>query len=481
MVARDQQAAAGGLVGRVTDDRYQVIRKLSDHQLVWAYEARHVTFGRLVELEVLAPSLASNPAVRACFLRQARRASRLRHRGIVQVEHHGHTTNGSVYLASEPPPGVTLEAVLRRETKLPWMRVRGIALQLTAALSAAHRRSVLHLGLRPAVIHLWMDEAGNERVRISGLGMAEVGAEAQRHPTDDEGTMQLFGDGRYMPPEQMMRALGSVQADVYALGAVLYHMLTGVPPVSGANAFQVMARSGSMQIAPVRSKEPSVPQSVDVSLMRALALEASTRHESVYALELELDKVPAPAMGCDEPEGRAESPCAAPEDEDLPLAHVTPRPHATPSWVSAPAVPAGPPLLVSSRAVHVTTAQAPTMAQHASPGRQAEPWVPVPPWMGAKWADAPPAAMTPTRASEPVPYAATSTPPARILEPPVVGRPLPEPAAPDRTWIVAGIVGLIVAVIGVVVGLLLTDAPTPGRDEPDGRSAKTVGQERRQR
>lgn len=534
MVATAKQTDPDDLVDRVIEDRYEVLRKLGDSQLGWVYDARHVMLGRSVILEVLGPELARSESARACFLRQARQASRLRHRGIVEVEHQGNTPNGSVYMATEVLQGTTLEAVLRREKKLPWARVRGIALQLTAALKAAHRRSVVHMGLRPAVVHLWTDGDGRERVKVAGFGMGEVGVAVQGTgaPGSEEGAIaRLFGDGRYMPPEQLAEGRGSVQADVYALGAVLYHALTG-EPVARESVLQATPRQGSREVVPARRKDPAIPEAVEASLARALSMEAGNRHGGVHELERELVEVEAEAVGngevAEEAPGAPEEATAAgmelssPESElvgppllvsskrvavvreeeattMLPRSHIGPREEATtmlpqmPLWrAGAPAVEATERLAVE----HMLAASRPaTGASHAPmamrlpaaatparlPSLEARPAIPTmqsQPVLGQSRPTA--SAMQVMHPPGPIPTAATSPPPPRAFEP-MHGRPLPDPAPPDRTWLVAIAAAVLVAVGGVVVGIVIANASEPDREERGNRSSKAGEQDQRRR
>lgn len=505
------------LVGRVIEDRYEVLRKLGESQLGGIYEAKHVTLGRPVTIEVLGPALASSEAARACFLRQARQASRLRHRGIVEVEHQGATPNGSVYLASEPLPGTTLDAVLRRETKLPWSRARGIALQIAAALKAAHRRSVVHQGLRPGLVHLWIDEDGSERLKVAGFGMAEVGAQTQRQPEEDGATTRLCGDGRYMPPEQVIEGRGSVQGDVYALGAVLHHVLTGEPPVSRSSVFQLVARQGRREIVPARRKEPAIPEAVEASLMRALAVEAGDRHESMQELERELQEVDTDAVGSSEvtDAARADDDVATGNGGSL---HSRSGPAAE---VEASEV-IGPPLLVSStRVAAVREEEATTMISRSQVGAREDGTMMLE-RMPARGGDGPPveatellavgqvlvtaqpiqgklegppsasaarspevaahrpvlAAVPPAPAIARAAAPAPSSPPVRSFDP-NLGRPLPDAPPPDRTWLVAIVAAMLVAMGGVAIGLVIANASEPDREVRGGKPSKAAQEERR--
>jgi serine/threonine protein kinase len=523
MVATAKQATPDDLVGRVIEDRYEVLRKLGDSQLGRVYEAKHVTLERVVMLEVLGTELASSEAARACFLHQARQASRLRHRGIVEVEHQGVTPNGSVYVASEPVQGTTLEAVLRRETKLPWSRARGIGLQIAAALRAAHRRSVVHQGLRPAVVHLWIEEDGSERVKLAGFGMIEVGAQAQRQLEVEGATTRLLGDGRYMPPEQVPEGRGSVQGDVYALGAVLYQMLTGEPPVPRTNTLQVMTR----ELVPARRKEPTIPMAVEASLVRALAMEAGDRPESVHELERELEEVAADAVGHEEEVGTEQDAVTREEvvasgdgssevggppmlvssrravlvqEEEgttmLERSHVAPREESTTMFErlptrrdSVPVVEATEILavgkgLVMAPSVHASVARPPGVAAHqpvlaATPApliaRSATPvFVPVPTTTLAQVSAG-------SRAVHgPATMTSSASSPARVRSfEPMIGRPLPDAVPPDRTWLVAVVAAVLVAVSGMVIGVVLANASQPEREEREEKPSKAVQKDRR--
>lgn len=514
MVILAKQTTHDDLVGRVIEDRYEVLLELGDNMLGRMYDARHVTLGRAVTIEVLGPRLASNEAARTCFLRHARQASRLRHQGIVEVEHQGVTPNASVYMATEPRRGITLEELLRRETKLTWARARGIALQIAAALKAAHRRSVVHQGLRPAVVHLWIEEDGSERVKVSGFGMAEVGARAQRRPEETDSFMRSLGIDRYMPPEQLTERCGSVKGDVYALGAVLHHMLTGEPP-----------RPSHLQ-GTARQKEPMIPAAVEVSLVRALSVKASDRHDSVQELERELEEITADQVGRgpfaaelteatttgngaskDEASKVAEPPLLAsptnvplgPEDEGTMMferPQIEPREESTTMFERLPAR-RDDPLLEATELFSLRPAFETSLPIRAKAAAHLPAFQPPPATFGHAPVSEPAALVTsaarpaahehprsPATAPVSSPWVSEQGPapgPATIARgappacEPMLGSPLPECPPPDRTWLVAIMAAVLVAAFGIAIGVVIANASEPRREAHDVQPPKTAG------
>ena len=192
------------------------------------FRARHERLGRAVAVKVLRPESAANPDFRARFAREARTLARLEHPGIVAVHDFGTTPDGDGYLVMQLVPGGSIADRL----PLPVADALGIAIDLCGALTYAHGRGVIHRDIKPE--NVLMGDDG--RARLSDFGIARLVDPA----TSDDGPLTrpsvVLGTPGYMAPEARAGARPDPRMDVYALGALLAHMLTGRHPDSGGAA-----------------------------------------------------------------------------------------------------------------------------------------------------------------------------------------------------------------------------------------------------
>lgn len=281
-------------LGRVVADRYELVARVGPGTLGLVYQARHTALERLVTLELLDAELIDREAVRERFKSTMQQLSRVRHRNVVELESFGVDHDGSLYVVTKHVAAPRLHELVERERRLPWARARGLALEIAAALEAIHRRALTHGGLRPESCHVVSKASGAEEVLVSDATLGELAIET-RFAADAKGaTTRLAGDPRYLALEQFVSGRGSVAADVYAVGAVLYHALAGVPPHSGVNAFHALHQRGRA-VTPLRAIAPSVPVEVEAIVMRALAVEPSERHPTMRELAAALGAIPAQA------------------------------------------------------------------------------------------------------------------------------------------------------------------------------------------
>ncbi|MBI4956920.1 MAG: protein kinase [Myxococcales bacterium] len=293
------EAAADLLAGT----RYRLGREIGRSATSVVFEGEHVELGRRVAVKLLAEGQALSRETEARFRREARALSRLAHPGVVRVYDFGHTADGRVFCAMELCLGETLKAVLAREP-MEWRRALRIARQACSALDAAHRSGVVHRDLKPANLILTdhgalklidfglahadgeLAESGHEaevqtaEARSAAPAGVEPRAAAPAHP--DLGSLTLFGTPEYMAPEQVAGARIDARADVYALGCVLYEMLTGSLPFSGESAVAVLdAKLRAMPEPPhERAANRGISRAASAIAMRALARQPGRRFAS---------------------------------------------------------------------------------------------------------------------------------------------------------------------------------------------------------
>ena len=247
------------------------------------FRAHDDRLGRDVAVKVLRPESAADPDFRARFAREARTLARLEHPGIVGIYDFGTTPAGESYIVMQLVAGGSLAERL----PLPAGEAVVIARQICDALAYAHARGVVHRDIKPE--NVLMSDDG--RAKLSDFGIARL-----LQPSAGDGPLTrpslVLGTPGYMAPEARAGAAPNPRMDVYAVGALLAHMVTGLPP-DGAGA--------APSTAP-----PGVPPALQPLIARAMALDPAQRTESATALGRELDAVAA----------RVSKPRAS--DDDLP-------------------------------------------------------------------------------------------------------------------------------------------------------------------
>ena len=250
--------------------RYRIVRTLGEGAGGVVHEAVHVDLGRRVALKVLG---ASNDEVASRFRHEAQALSRLGHRGLPQLYDFGVAGGDKLWFAMEYLEGETLERRMAREA-LPLAEATRIACDAASALAAAHGVGLVHRDIKPSNLFLTSDGA----VKVLDFGVACAIGEDSETPRG----IALFGTPEYMAPEQGSSGGVDGRADLYALGAVLYEMLTGRIPVAGAEGPALLARK--REVMPERPSERApvrgIPAAIDAVVMRALAVRPEDRFDS---------------------------------------------------------------------------------------------------------------------------------------------------------------------------------------------------------
>jgi serine/threonine-protein kinase len=260
------------LVGCVIADRYLITEKLGSGGMGTVYCARHVRTDRQWAIKVMHPALAHDHEAVARFNREAMRGSEICHEHVVEIIDYGETSNGLVYLAMEYVDGEPLSKLLDREGALPPARAATIATQVADALGAAHERGVVHRDLKPDNIMLARRRDGADWVKVVDFGIAKaMQGDAQKVTR----TGFILGTPEYMSPEQLAAETLDGRSDIYALGLVTFHMLTGRLPFPGTTPHEAMLRrltEPPHTLSEMRSDidwPPALQAVIDRSLARA--------------------------------------------------------------------------------------------------------------------------------------------------------------------------------------------------------------------
>jgi DNA-binding NarL/FixJ family response regulator/tRNA A-37 threonylcarbamoyl transferase component Bud32 len=244
--------------------------------------ARDLVLDRRVALKLIAPGLAGDPVFRTRFERECRLAAALDHPNVVDVFHAGEE-DGRLYVTMRYVDGTDLKSLLARERRLEPARAVAIVAQVADALDDAHRHGLVHRDVKPANV-LLTESGGAERVFLTDFGISKERSAADTALTR---TGVAIGSVDYMAPEQAEVAPVDARTDVYALGCVLFHALTGSVPFLGANDLERMWAHVHEPAPAPSSIEPRVPSALDAVLARALAKAPSDRQPSAGQLARE--------------------------------------------------------------------------------------------------------------------------------------------------------------------------------------------------
>jgi eukaryotic-like serine/threonine-protein kinase len=250
-------------------DRYAIEREIGHGAMSRVYLATPAGSDHPVALKLLRPELAVVVGA-ARFHREIEILSRLRHPGIVPVVESG-TAGALLYLVMPYIAGEDLQARLGRTGPLPIPEALSIASDLAAAIDYAHGQGIVHRDIKPANVLL---EGG--RALVCDFGLARAIDRAALEPLSSSGL--VIGTPAYMSPEQAtgQETVGTA-SDIYALGCVLYEMLAGELPFTGATPQALIARHLSAPAPPIRTVRPEVPAGVEAAVMAALAKEPEQR------------------------------------------------------------------------------------------------------------------------------------------------------------------------------------------------------------
>jgi eukaryotic-like serine/threonine-protein kinase len=274
------EEAPDPLVGRTIGGRYLICELIGTGGMGAVYRGRHQLVGRDVALKFLAPRYASDAASRERFLREARAANRIDHEHIIDITDFGETPDKLVFLVMEYLEGETLSKIIEKGPLEP-QRALNIAWQLAMALARAHELDVIHRDIKPDNIFV-LQRRGGDFVKLLDFGLAKVLGEHRLTATG-----KVFGTPEYLAPEQARGEPLTGQADQYALGCVLYEMLTGGLPFEGPSPDVVIKHLQTRPEPPSR-KRAELSAEVDALCARMLEKNPRERFTDAYHLADEL-------------------------------------------------------------------------------------------------------------------------------------------------------------------------------------------------
>ena len=310
-------------VGQLLGGTYRLERELGQGGMGVVYEASHLRLSRRFAIKVLRPALLSEPDLLRRFRREAEITSQLGHPHIVEVIDFDHPSGAPPYIVMELLEGEDLAERVRREGPMPLLQCATIARQTCSALHAAHDRGVVHRDLKPRNIFLARRGAYADYVKVLDFGISKV-LGAQVELTVEQ---LVIGTPGYMAPEQATGRSAGVdrRTDVFAMGAILYHVLTGRAPFSADSQPATLYRIVHEEPESLAGLRPDLPHDLVLVVERALRKERDERYPSMRELWAEMARAAATALE----EGEWDIPT-----EDRPA--LPPGEHDVASWTGRP-------------------------------------------------------------------------------------------------------------------------------------------------
>jgi serine/threonine protein kinase len=258
---------------------YVVLEALGNGGMGVLYKAEDTRLRRTVALKVLPLRFTNDPVAKERFLREARTASALDHQNICAIFDVGESEDGRLFLAMPYYQGETLRGRLARGP-LPLEEALGIAKQIARGLAKAHRLGIVHRDIKPENLMLTTDGV----VKILDFGIAKLSG-----ASDLTGTEHRIGTPSYMAPEQSRKGSVDSRADLWALGVVLYEMITGQRPFRGANPIAVLQSIQYGVPEPISELRPGVPARLEKVVARLLMKNPKARYPDAESVLAELD------------------------------------------------------------------------------------------------------------------------------------------------------------------------------------------------
>lgn len=321
------------MIGRVVGTNYRIVEKIGEGGMGAVYRAVDQMLERDVALKAIRPELSREPQIIERFRAEARTLARVHHPAIANVYSFFYEGE-ELFLAMELVVGCSLAKVLANDGPIPWERAVALLGSALDGIQVAHDTGIVHRDIKPE--NLMVTGAGT--IKVMDFGIARVMGSG--HLTR---TGLLVGTLRYMSPEQIRGEEVDGRADVYALGAVLYEMLTGRPPFEGASDWAILRAQIEDSPRPPSEKIPLLPWWIDRAVLKALAKNPAERFQTVEEMRRTLIR-----QGETMPNRPA--PARQEEMEELPTV-VTPPGSRTPTPAPVATVPVRPSPVVPPPAV----------------------------------------------------------------------------------------------------------------------------------
>ena len=260
--------------GKTLDGRYKIQSLIGTGGMAAVYLAKDLILDRLVAIKVLRLDFRQNNDAMRRFRREALSATQLTHPNIVGVYDVGQSQEMN-YIVMEYVEGTDLKDYVRQRGALHPIEAVRIMMQIVSAIAAAHQNRIIHRDIKPQ--NILIDREGN--VKITDFGIAVALSDTSLTQTNT-----LLGSVHYLSPEQARGGMATIQTDIYALGIVLYELLTGRVPFDGESAVSIALKHFQEPLPAVVNPTAMVPQSLENIVLKATAKDPMNRYRSCYEM-----------------------------------------------------------------------------------------------------------------------------------------------------------------------------------------------------
>lgn len=260
--------------GKTLNGRYKIQTLIGTGGMAAVYLAKDLILDRLVAIKVLRLDFRQNNDMMRRFRREALSATQLTHPNIVGVYDVGQSQEMN-YIVMEYVEGTDLKDYIRQRGALHPIEAVRIMMQIVSAIAAAHQNRIIHRDIKPQ--NILIDREGN--VKITDFGIAVALSDTSLTQTNT-----LLGSVHYLSPEQARGGMATIQTDIYALGIVLYELLTGRVPFDGESAVSIALKHFQEPLPPVVNPTAMVPQSLENIVLKATAKDPMNRYRSCYEM-----------------------------------------------------------------------------------------------------------------------------------------------------------------------------------------------------
>ncbi|HEY1811263.1 MAG TPA: serine/threonine-protein kinase [Kofleriaceae bacterium] len=361
--AQDSSPLQSALIGRELAGRFRILAKLGEGGMGAVYRGEQMSLKRAVAVKLLKPELSQNEQLLRRFSAEAEAVAKLDHPNTVKVYDSGRDTDGSLFIAMEYIEGQSLREVMRSGA-LPGPRALAIGVQVAASLADAHAHSIVHRDLKPD--NVMLQDKGRQRdiVRVLDFGIAKL-------RDDSRATQQMtqagdmLGTPQYMAPEQIRGESIDGRTDIYALGCMLYEMVTGRLPFEGTSVMAILSKHLTDQVVPPSQRRPDLGLSgfIDQIVLAGMAKDPAARP---LTMDRYGEMIAGTLAAIDPPGSRS-----AGHDPNRSAGYVSQTPVAvTPMPMAVPATPAPTPIPPTVRGVGAASPRA------TQPVQRSRSWLP---------------------------------------------------------------------------------------------------------
>jgi serine/threonine-protein kinase len=352
-LVEDEPTGQDPMIGQVVADRFEIVGLLGEGGMGKVYEAQHCYIDKRVALKLLRPEITEKPEALTRFQREAMAASTIGHKNIVAIDDFGRLPDGQVYLTMEFLDGLPLNRMLAQGAA-PLERILDVGIQTCHGLAAAHTKGIVHRDMKPENIFL-VDEG--RLVKILDFGIAKV--TRSDSDTNLTKTGAVFGTPNYMSPEQALGKKVDQRADIYAMGVIVYEMLTGRVPFQSDSFVAILTQHVTEPPVPPSQvvTDRTIPAAVEALVMRAMAKDPDQRFTDMGEMVAALMEIRKAELG------------DQPLDSHLSLSHIKP-PSSEPLSDRDPSKRVKLDSLTSNRQAQVTATEGEMVQATRPPGKR---------------------------------------------------------------------------------------------------------------